>query len=94
MILYTGSTPGSKFTCLNVLCAQVVQEALDRARQGRTCIVIAHRLSTIQTADVIAVIKDGKVQEMGTHAQLVAKEGAYVGLLQAHNAAGRTSVVS
>ncbi len=44
---------------------QVVQEALDRARQGRTCIIIAHRLSTIQSADQIAVIKDGQIVEIG-----------------------------
>ncbi len=44
---------------------QVVQEALDNARQGRTCVVIAHRLSTIQNADQIYVIRDGKVLEKG-----------------------------
>ena len=44
---------------------------------GRTTLVIAHRLSTIQTADVIVGIKDGKVAEMGTHDELMAKEGIY-----------------
>lgn len=44
---------------------KVVQEALDRASEGRTCIVIAHRLSTIVNADCIAVIKDGVVIEKG-----------------------------
>ena len=41
-------------------CFQIVQEALDRARAGRTCIVIAHRLSTIQHADLIIVMQDGQ----------------------------------
>lgn len=44
---------------------QVVQEALDRAREGRTCIMIAHRLSTVQNTDYIAVVKDGKIVEKG-----------------------------
>ena len=54
-----------------------MQEALDRARAGRTCIIIAHRLSTIQNADCIAVISKGKVSEIGTHDQLRARKGMY-----------------
>ena len=56
---------------------KVVQEALDKAREGRTTIIIAHRLSTIQNADSIAVIYKGKVLEQGTHEELMAKKGAY-----------------
>lgn len=56
---------------------QIVQEALDDARQGRTSIVIAHRLSTIQNADCIAVIHNGQVIESGTHKQLMSLRGAY-----------------
>ena len=59
---------------------QVVQEALDRAREGRTCLVIAHRLSTIQTADLICVIQEGSVVESGTHAELIAMRGVYYNL--------------
>ncbi len=44
---------------------QVVQAALDEARQGRTCIVIAHRLSTIQSANIITVMSQGEVIEKG-----------------------------
>jgi len=55
----------------------VVQEALDKAKEGRTCITIAHRLSTIQDADVIFVINKGQVAEMGTHGELLAKHGLY-----------------
>jgi len=55
----------------------VVQQALDSACSGRTCIVIAHRLSTIQNANVICVIQAGKIMEQGTHAQLLARNGIY-----------------
>ncbi|XP_025093405.1 LOW QUALITY PROTEIN: multidrug resistance protein 1-like [Pomacea canaliculata] len=61
---------------------RVVQEALDKAREGRTCIVIAHRPSTIQNADKIAVIGEGRVVETGTHSQLLATKGEYYNLLQ------------
>ncbi len=65
-------------TTLNgTVVLQVVQEALDRAQEGRTSIVIAHRLSTIQNADSIAVMHHGKVVEQGTHAQLLAMRGRY-----------------
>ena len=56
---------------------QIVQDALDVAREGRTCIIVAHRLSTIRNADQIAVIDNGVVAEIGTHDQLIAKKGAY-----------------
>ena len=55
----------------------MVQEALDRAQKGRTCIVIAHRLSTIENADIIAVIDGGKVVELGGHNELMAQKGLY-----------------
>ena len=58
----------------------MVQEALDKAREGRTSIVIAHRLSTVYGADCIAVIKGGQVAELGTHSELLAKKGIYYNL--------------
>lgn len=54
---------------------------MDKAREGRTCIIIAHRLSTVQNADRIAVIQNGKVIEQGTHQQLLAEKGTYYSLV-------------
>jgi len=50
--------------------------------KGRTTIVIAHRLSTIRDADVIAVIKDGVIAEMGNHQQLYDQGGVYYRLVE------------
>lgn len=54
-----------------------VQEALDRALEGRTSLVIAHRLSTVRRADQILVVDDGRVVQHGTHAELLAEGGLY-----------------
>ncbi|CAN8072382.1 unnamed protein product [Agarophyton chilense] len=60
----------------------IVQEALDRAASERTTIVVAHRLSTIRNADVIAVVRKGRIVESGTHDVLLRRNGAYAELIQ------------
>ena len=56
---------------------KAIQAELDRIQQGRTTLVIAHRLSTVMDADQILVMDAGRVIERGTHAELLAAEGAY-----------------
>ncbi|KAM6177947.1 bile salt export pump [Rhynchocyon petersi] len=68
-------------SALDTESEKTVQVALDKAREGRTCIVIAHRLSTIQNSDVIAVMSQGVVIEKGTHEELMAQKGAYYNLV-------------
>jgi len=55
----------------------LIQEALERLIHGRTTIIIAHRLSTVRSADQIAVLEGSAITELGTHAQLIAREGHY-----------------
>ncbi|KAL1786649.1 bile salt export pump [Sigmodon hispidus] len=68
-------------SALDTESEKTVQIALDKAREGRTCIVIAHRLSTIQNSDIIAVMSQGVVIEKGTHEELMAQKGAYYKLV-------------
>ncbi len=58
----------------------MIQEAMLKLMQGRTCFVIAHRLSTVQNADTILVVKDGNVIEQGNHQELMTLGGTYAGL--------------
>ncbi|XP_071698972.1 putative multidrug resistance protein [Rutidosis leptorrhynchoides] len=70
-------------SALDSVSESLVQEALEKMMNGRTCIVVAHRLSTIQNSDSIAVIKDGKVVEQGSHSDLFSVHGgAYYNLVK------------
>ena len=61
----------------------LIQKAMDNLMEGRTSFVIAHRLSTIKNADVILVMRDGKIVEQGNHEELLAANGFYKNLFDA-----------
>lgn len=67
-------------SALDLQSEQIVQQALDRACTGRTCLIIAHRLSTIQNADLICVLQNGRIVEQGNHHQLLNLNGIYTKL--------------
>ena len=54
-----------------------IQSAMEKITEGRTSLMIAHRLSTVRNADVILVVRDGKIVEQGTHSELLAMKGYY-----------------
>ncbi|MBS3993994.1 MAG: ABC transporter ATP-binding protein [Bacteroidetes bacterium] len=64
-------------SALDTESEQLVQKAFEKMMQNRTSLVIAHRLSTIQNADLIVVMKKGKIVEQGKHDELIAKNGVY-----------------
>ncbi len=65
---------------IDTVTEKKIQEATDRLMKGRTSFVIAHRLSTIRQADIILVIRNGKIIEQGSHKELIAKHGEYYNL--------------
>ena len=65
---------------VDTITEQKIQSAIDTIIKGRTSIVIAHRLSTVKNADVILVVKNGKIIEQGSHSELIKKRGHYFSL--------------
>ena len=65
---------------IDTFTEQVIQNAIGKVIEGRTTFMIAHRLSTVRGADVILVVKGGRIIESGTHRELLAKRGCYHGL--------------
>lgn len=72
-------------SALDTQSEKLVQDALDKMMSNRTSIVIAHRLSTIVKANKIIVLDNGKIKEMGTHSELLSKNGVYTELIQLQN---------
>lgn len=67
-------------SALDTQSEKYIQDSLRQLMQGRTTFVVAHRLSTIEGADLIVVIKDGRIVETGRHAELLEKKGQYAHL--------------
>ncbi len=61
---------------------RLIQESLEILRKNRTTIIIAHRLSTVQNADLVLVLKEGKIIQQGTHLSLIKEEGLYKTLVE------------
>jgi ATP-binding cassette subfamily B protein len=68
---------------LDTTTEHVIQESLKTALAGKTVVLVAHRLSTIRDADLIYVLRQGRVVEEGTHLQLLARQGWYADLCRA-----------
>ena len=73
-------------SAVDVQTEREIQAALDNVVQGRTTVAIAHRLSTLRKADLLIVLKNGKVAEMGSAAELLAQDGEYAKLWRAQSA--------
>src|SRR4051794_2009681 len=69
-------------SALDTESERIVQQALDKAQEGRTTIIVAHRLATIKNVDQILVFREGRIIERGSHDELLAKEGHFYEMTQ------------
>lgn len=67
---------------IDILNEQIIQEAFRKIMKHKTTIVVAHRLSTIMDSDIILVVKDGKIEEIGKHHELLSNKGFYYRLYE------------
>jgi ATP-binding cassette subfamily B protein len=80
-------------SAVDVQTEREIQSALDNVVQGRTTIAIAHRLSTLRKADLLIVLKNGRVAEMGSAAELLSKDGEYAQLWRAQSSAQSSDTI-
>lgn len=81
-------------SALDAATEQRLMETLESLMRSRTTVVIAHRLSTVRRADRIVVIEDGRIEESGTHAQLLARRGAYAKLNELQSGGVEAAIAS
>ena len=72
-------------SALDSVTEKRIEESLEALSEGRTTLIIAHRLSTVRSADRIAVVENGTIAELGSHWELMEKNGAYAALWRAQN---------
>ena len=73
----------SRATALDAHSEALITASINELKRDRTTLVVAHRIATVENADMIVVLRDGRVVETGTHADLIITSGEYAGLHRA-----------